>query len=496
MYTQNCKSSQEEDTELLAAVDAVEASILADAQPFEMDTLASRSAVARQEREKAFRPEAVDEIEAFCAELDAIVFEPSTLPAYEPTVIHPAWTARIAKEKASRARYVEIPARHASPDSAPTAANDDTRFETAPEPAAPVIFPDGEPIEELAPIEPAPASVRKKGPASQARRDSLADACFLREYRALTGIAAARPGVRSLVYRDQDPTTPIPTAPMIPWASTKTPAPWRYVSDQVQAHFGFEALQTLGPVVAFTAQLSRVVDIKARATGNVTPWLHKRLKKALDKALGRSVAFLFVVEEEVDRVEKGGDGMLLLHVHGILQVDPGRRQLDKVRGAIRAAFGTWEEHRKRSQIKIELELDAGWPAYITKVARWAAPRMRAFLDRIGLKGLAPTFAGMVLTMSHEVTRIAKEKHEEARQAVQEARTRPSAVPDSQTPPETAKPTSEPLKRFLEVSVRRPQLCRSLPLSQGISRHIQRYVVNQSVAHRSTGPPSSINIDLS
>lgn len=282
----------------------------------------------------------------------------------------------------------------------------------------------------------ATASCDKIENASRRRTSPLADRAFLGEYKALKGIREGHVPCRVLapiVGKDIDATSPSTPTPSSLLFSTTTPKPWRDASDPVKAHFAHEALATRGPVFAFTAWLSDDVNATAYAKGKPLPWIRARVQAELRKALGRPVSFMFVIEEEFIVAA----GLFRLHLHGGFQIGPHERK--RVRAALRKALGTWEGKAKCRQIRFRRDPDAGWPAYLTKNAWLATPRMRAFFKRLGA-GRRHTlgFEGKVLTMTDDVLDAAKALHGQARQIVIEARQRP-ATPEAISAPEEPAP---------------------------------------------------------
>lgn len=383
------------------------------------------------------------------------------------------------------------------PRTIPDFANDDTPAALHPEQAAPVTFLDGEPAKE--PAEPDAAKVRKKGRVSRSRRDPLASLVFVGEFLTTTGIFPLPEGVRPSVCMSKGSPTPshkpsknlhflekrIRTAPTIPGTTTKKPPTWRDLDDHAQAVFAFEGLRDHGPITGFTANLTE--EISARAYGQEKPgsWLHKQLREQFNKAFDRPVDFLMHVEEKRAPIT----GKLKFHVHGVIGQDlTARRQADKTRAAMRAAFGIWERTGKGSQIEFNHQIDVGWPSYCAKGARWATPFMRALMADAGHTSLAPSFAGPVMTMTQGTTRLAKVAVEEARRVVIEARTRSAAVARPLSVPKTAKPANGPFKRFVAILLPVPQHQSITLRAWGNIRQVRLCRALRSVANRSTGPP--------
>ncbi|GJD62130.1 hypothetical protein [Methylobacterium frigidaeris] len=208
----------------------------------------------------------------------------------------------------------------------------------------------------------------------------------------------------------------------------------------MQGHFAFEALEALGPVVGFTAWCSAEISAKAYASGNPLPWLRKRIADALSKIGG--VEFIAVLEEEWSSAK----GTYRLHLHGILGIDGSKRRLlAKVRKALRRAMGSWNGEARKHQIRFSHDLDCGWASYCTKRTWLALPGIRRLFASAPMhSSFRLSFDGPVMTMTNGVRELAKELHQEARRAVQEARKRPIAVELPQTTPEAAAPVSESL----------------------------------------------------
>lgn len=295
------------------------------------------------------------------------------------------------------------------------------------------------------------ADVQKR-PRRITRVSPLADRQFVNEFKALTGIASYHasavlgvPGIVSMAM-GSEPSDPLPSF------MTKKPRHWRDATDETQGFFAFQALAEAGPVVAFTAWCSPKIDAKARATGKPLLWLHKRLKEALDGALG-PVEWVAALEEE-----KTKDGKLLLHVHGAGAFgDLTRSRRDEIAKAMRRALGEWKGPGARHQIKLKIARDAGWASYITKRCWLARPYIR---ERFACAGpRSPwrlSFDGPVLTMTNGVRARAKELHRQARELVMEARERskapaePLAASEPETPAfEVPRPTHGALAAHVE-----------------------------------------------
>lgn len=314
----------------------------------------------------------------------------------------------------------------------------------------------------------------QKKRAKPRRISLLADRHFLLEYKALNsikkGISPVQSGVSAIVgvLKGDEPSGPLPAF------MTKAPSPWRYLTDEVQGHFAFEALQALGPVVAFTAWCSTEISERAYATGKPLLWLRKRVVEALGAAFG-PVALLATIEEEWK------DGKLRLHLHGALGLAcTSRRSLVRLRQALRRAMGPWTGPAAKFQIKFRLDVDCGWASYCTKRSWLALPGIR---DRFACaRPGSPwrlSFDGPTLTMTNGIRALAKELHQKAREAVQEARQRAPAPAEPEAPSAPLEPVCEPVK---------------LPLTR-VSIPINRLVLPDpagqsqlSATPRSRGPP--------
>ncbi|GJD31904.1 hypothetical protein PMNALOAF_3168 [Methylobacterium adhaesivum] len=283
----------------------------------------------------------------------------------------------------------------------------------------------------------APAGVQKRRSAKR-RVSPLADRQFLNEFKALSGVAnyhaPAASDVPAIVsmgmgYAPSDP---------LPSYLTKTPRHWRDATDEVQGFFAFQALTGAGPVVGFTVWCSPEIDAKARATGKPLPWLHKRLKEALDDELG-PVQWMASLEEE-----KTADGTLLLHVHGAGAFGNLTRSRRRgIRKAMRSALGSWDGRASRYQCKLKIARDDGWASYMTKRCWLALPgvRKRFACDRPGSQWRL-SFDGPAFTMTNSVRARAKELHQQAREIVIEARGLAKASAGTQSAPETETPAPE------------------------------------------------------
>ncbi len=283
--------------------------------------------------------------------------------------------------------------------------------------------------------------VKKKRSAS-GRVSLLGDRAFLNDYKALTGIsegiAPVQAGVSSIVGmgRGSTPTDPLPSF------MTKAPRPWASATDETKAHFALEALLTRGPVVAFTAWTSQEISDRAYATDKPLPWLRKRVADALGAAFG-PVEWFANLEEEWTYSD--GHRKLRLHLHGALSLEnPSRRRLALLRKVLRHAMGLWDESALKFQIKLKLDLDAGWASYSTKRS-WlalAGIRARFACDRSGSPWRL-SFDGPVLTMTNGIRAEAQALHQKARKIVREARQRAATLEAPETAPALPEPPCEP-----------------------------------------------------
>lgn len=282
-------------------------------------------------------------------------------------------------------------------------------------------------------VRPASASCAQKKRRAPRRVSLLADRQFLNEFRALTGIATGIAPVQASVSPIVVGSSPTPTDPL-PFYVTKTPSPWRYTTDEVQAHFALEALRARGPVIGFTAWCSTEISGRAYETGKPLSWLRKRIAEALGDAVGPT-EWLVAIEEERKA------GAMRLHVHGALGLTgTGRRCLARVRRALRRALGGWTGEAAKRQVRFSIEPDSGWAAYISKRSWLALPgiRDRFACDRPGSQWRL-SFDGPTLSMTNGIRDQAKRLHQSAREAVQEARQR-AAVAEA---PQTARTLAEP-----------------------------------------------------
>jgi hypothetical protein len=149
----------------------------------------------------------------------------------------------------------------------------------------------------------------------------------------------------------------------------RTPAPWRDVSDLIKITFRHVALKTLGPVYSLSLRLSNDVEAAARAEAYPLGWLHRRISLELQGALGRSVEFHLVAEEDASR---------RLHLHGEIQIAP--HESADARGALKRAGGEWDAEASNRQLHMRSEPDAGWMNYLT-LDLWRISYTRDFLPR-------------------------------------------------------------------------------------------------------------------
>jgi hypothetical protein len=155
-----------------------------------------------------------------------------------------------------------------------------------------------------------------------------------------------------------------------PARSYRVPAQWRDTSDILRVHYLHLALAELGPVYSFSLNLHPDVEAKARVQKASLDWIHRRMARRLDQALGRKVEFFPVLEETPNRTRR-------LHLHGELQVSP--EEVKAARKALRLAGGEWEEVRQHQAHTDEMP-DEGWAGYIAKdfwkfgphVRRWTS----------------------------------------------------------------------------------------------------------------------------
>lgn len=303
---------------------------------------------------------------------------------------------------------------------------------------------------------------RRRG---KSRVSALADRQFLSEFKALNGIAQfaapAQQGVRSTVSKALSPSASLPSFII------KDPRHWRDATDEIKAHFAFNALRESGPITGFTAWLSVEIDAKARTAGAPLPWIHKRLRETLNKILGPSEWFASLEEGRRVSPRLHLDGKPRLHVHGVGAFGLLTRARRKdIRKALRIALGAWEGPAARFQIKFENVPDAGWASYITKCCWLARPGIRAILR--GARPGSPwrlSFDGPVLTMTNGIRPRAKELHEDARRIVLEARQRAKAIPSSRTAPETPGAACESVGEAVQPTPKRPSAqCRSVAIN--------------------------------
>lgn len=82
-----------------------------------------------------------------------------------------------------------------------------------------------------------------------------------------------------------------------PARSYRVPAQWRDTSDILRVHYLHLALAEPGPVFSFSLNLHPDVEAKARSQDTSLDWLHRRIARRLNQALGRKVEFFMVLEE-------------------------------------------------------------------------------------------------------------------------------------------------------------------------------------------------------
>lgn len=310
---------------------------------------------------------------------------------------------------------------------------DDTREPHAPVPRARADAPVNDNTPAPANDNAAPAGVQKRARGTS-RISAQADRQFLREFKALTDpgvyVGSAPSTVPTIVsvFKGYGLSDPLPVM-------TKTPRHWRDATDEIQAHFALEALRERGPAVTFTVWCSDEISDRAYATGAPLPWLRKRLKKALDDALG-PVEWMASLEEE------RRDGKLRLHIHGTGAFgDLTRSRRKGIRKAMRRALGAWEGPAAQYQVKLKIMRDAGWASYVTKRCWLARPGIRALFACAGPRSpWCLSFDGPVLTMTNGARARAQELHREARRIVLEARDaakKPASAGTAPAPPPAA-----------------------------------------------------------
>src|SRR3954468_24552843 len=192
------------------------------------------------------------------------------------------------------------------------------------------------------------ARASHKKPKTRPGTSEITEAAFLLEHKARKGLPLGRANGRSRaimvsVRREEglEAPTPAPEDPELEADTsllTRAPAEWSRASDDVKAHFAFEAMNRAGPVLDFTAWLSDEVNALAYTKGKPLLWLRELITLRLRQAFKRRGAFVLVIEEEFNIVTR----TFRLHVHGLLQLDPRLKTRKLARKALRSALGTWE----------------------------------------------------------------------------------------------------------------------------------------------------------
>ena len=167
----------------------------------------------------------------------------------------------------------------------------------------------------------------------------------------------------------------------------RTPARWRDACDPLKASYFHKALETIGPVHAFTANLSKEIEAEALSQKNPIDWLRRRISRNLRLALGRGVDFWIVAEEADDR---------RFHLHGELGI--ADTEAKNARGAIRKACGLWENTRQH-QVHTKPDPDSGWTEYVIKDAYKASGIAR---QRFGNTSQSVRFHGGVITRTQKL----------------------------------------------------------------------------------------------
>ncbi|WP_410824348.1 hypothetical protein [Methylobacterium oryzisoli] len=348
-----------------------------------------------------------------------------------PSSLSPLWRARLDREQARDARLAEIRDRHArrrpaAPFVLPPAANDD---DEAPALARNLVKPKR------------PGRARKS--VRRDREDAIRRGAYRASSNGTSGTSNAGPSVGPLPLSPLPLPTPANTNTITndnaPITKTKAkrkraPASWRNAGDLTRAVYINDALSEFGTPFAFTVNLGP--DVIKAANENrrgFVDLIRRRVERHLEKELGPSCAWWF-------RIETTKDGRP--HMHGAVAANGN--ELPAVRRALSKTGGTWCGAGKCYQTDVRVQdRPEGWARYTVKAAGQTRRHLRE------AAGLPATHNVPLSASSSNLKPVAKRLHEEERRAIvaaekvaQEARHRPVAPAESETPPAPAEPTSE------------------------------------------------------
>lgn len=181
------------------------------------------------------------------------------------------------------------------------------------------------------------------------------------------------------------------------------PAPWRDLSDPARLEWFHHALRSLGPVEAFTLDLSREVEIQAKNAPSTVGWLSRRIARRLKQALTRKVDCWFTLEVTAHH---------RLHLHGELQITP--KEAKAARKALRLAAGEWELVRQH-QAHTRKGPSVVWANYSAKRWNFLRPWKHGWMARISrpingewyfaTKSIRPLANRMYFEQSQEVIKL-------------------------------------------------------------------------------------------
>jgi hypothetical protein len=177
----------------------------------------------------------------------------------------------------------------------------------------------------------------------------------------------------------------------------RRPITWAKAPAILKLDWYQRALWSFGDVWTFTLRLRH--DIEAEAKGRPDPanWLGRRIAYHLERALGRQIQFVAVLEEDV----RYG-----LHIHGVLCITHNDRQI--ARKALRLAGGEWEKVRQHQAHIHPYAPDEGWASYCGKSLHMVSPSVREMLARHGSPKLLVSYSGNPLFVSRELGQRARE----------------------------------------------------------------------------------------
>jgi hypothetical protein len=190
----------------------------------------------------------------------------------------------------------------------------------------------------------------------------------------------------------------------------RTPAPWRDTSDLLRLCYVHRSLKEAGPTFTLNLNLNPATERLAKLQPDSARWLHKRLARRLEQALGRRVDLWFVLEDIHDL----GPRHRRLHLHGAMGITADEAK--EARAALRKAGGEWKTVRQH-QSHTAGDPDYGWLGYCTKGLVWHSPAVERLLDRAGDHRRRKTFNGPSWAASADIRDRARSLYDEDRAKV-------------------------------------------------------------------------------